>query len=90
MTRWAVYASVRAHRPLHESVVDALEEFCPDDEDICICRDNTDTALLIVTTEVSAEEIATALAVGRELGQEVLTFVDFDAHVEGVEAEPVP
>lgn len=87
MTRWAVFADVRAHQPLPESVVDALEEFRPDDEDLCIWGDERDTALLNVTTEVEADEVATALSVGRELALEVLAFVDFDGHLERVEAE---
>jgi hypothetical protein len=91
MTRWAVYADVRAHEPMDESVaVDALEGFRPDDEDLCIWRDQYVATLLHVTTEVEADEMKTALAVGRELAQEVIAFVDFDAHLEEVEAEPVP
>jgi hypothetical protein len=76
---------------MHESVaVDAFEGFRPDDEDLCIWRDQYDTALLNVRTEVEAEEMETALAVGSELAREVLAFVDFDAHLQDVEAEPVP
>jgi hypothetical protein len=76
---------------MRESVaVDALKDFRPDDEDLCIGRDHYDTTLLNVTTEVEADEVETALAAGRELAQEVLAFVDFDAHLERVEAEPVP
>jgi hypothetical protein len=90
MTRWAVYADVRAHKPLPESVVDALEGFRPDDEELCIWRDERDAALLNVTTEVEADEMETVLAIGSKLALEVLAFVDFDAHLERVEAEPVP
>jgi hypothetical protein len=90
MTLWAVYADVRAHQPLPESVVDALEGFRPDDEELCIWRDEDDAALLNVTTEVEADEMEVALAVGSKLAQELLAFVDLDAHLERVEAEPVP
>jgi glycerol dehydrogenase-like iron-containing ADH family enzyme len=82
MSRWAVFGDVRAHQPLPESVVQALEGFRPDDEELCIWRDEHDESLLNVTTEVEADEMEAALAIGGELAQEVIAFVDFDVHLE--------
>lgn len=90
MTRWAVFAGVRAQQPMAESVaVDAFQGFQPDDEDLCIWRDQSDTTLLNVTTEVDADEMEDALAAGVHLAREILAFIDFDARLEGIEAEPV-
>jgi hypothetical protein len=87
MTRWEVFAVVRMSRPVAESVVDSLDGFRPDDEDVCIWRDSEDPTLLSVTIEVLAEDMSVAVLRGRELAQEAIAFADFDAEVEDVGAE---
>jgi hypothetical protein len=54
---------------------------------MCIWRVSDDPTLLSVTTEVSVEDMSVAVIRGRELAQEAITFADFDAEVEDVEAE---
>ena len=58
----------------------------PDDEDLCIWRDDADPTLVRVSTDRPADDLDAALALGRELAAETVALSPVGAAVEEVVA----
>ncbi len=88
MDTFTLYVVVRAGRALDDAAVAALGGVLrPDDEDLCIWRDDADPTLVRVSTDRPADDLHGALALGRDLAAEMAAALSpVDAAVEEVVA----
>lgn len=87
MDTFTLYAVVRAARALDDAAVSAWGGLLwPDDEDLCIWRDDADPTLVRVSTDRPADDLHAALALGRDLAAETVALSPVDAAVEEVVA----
>jgi hypothetical protein len=58
----------------------------PDGEELCLWRDDADPTLVRVSIDCAADDLDGALALGRDLADEVVTLSPVDAAVDEVVA----
>jgi hypothetical protein len=84
---FTLYVAVRATRALDDAAVEAVgSRLRPDDEGLCIWRDDADPTLLRVSIDSPAEDLDSALGLGRELADETVGQSPSGAAVEEVVA----
>jgi hypothetical protein len=67
---FVAYAKWRAVEPVTEPALEEVSgSFRPDDESVCLWIDERDASVLVVSVDVSAETIETALSTARSYMQ---------------------
>lgn len=88
MVQYSVNVAIQASGPIpgavYETTAGALR---PDDEAMCIWVDEADNTRLLVSTDVPASDVETALELGRALSEETLEVFGMNARVDEVLAE---
>ena len=81
------YVALRADRPLDDAAVAAVaDDLRPEDEELCIWRDEQDGALLRVSVEGVADDLEAALDLGRALAEETAVASRFPTETEEIVA----
>jgi hypothetical protein len=80
----AIQASGRIPEPVYEAAAGALR---PDDDAMCIWIDEADSTRLLVSTDVPADDVETALKSGRALALKTLEVLGIQALMQEVSAE---
>jgi hypothetical protein len=84
---FTLFVALRAEAPLDEAAVDRLALVLrPDHDERCMWRDGTDAALLRVSVDCSADDLAAALDLGHDLAEEAVKLSSFAVAVEEVAA----
>ena len=87
MDTFTLYAVVRAARALDDAAVAAVaDDLRPEDEELCIWRDEQDGALLRVSVEGVADDLEAALDLGRALAEETAVASRFPTETEEIVA----
>ena len=87
MDTFTLYVVVRAERAFGDAAVSGMGGLLrPDDEDLCIWRDDADPTVLRVSIDCPADDLAGALALGHDLAAETVAVSPVDAIAEEVVA----
>ena len=87
VSTFTLYVVVRAAHGFDDAAVAAMgSRLRPDDEGLCIWRDDADPSLVRVSIDCPADDLAGALDLGRALADETAASSPFDAAVEEVVA----
>jgi hypothetical protein len=88
VVQYSVNVVIQASGPIPQATYEATAgALRPDDEAMCIWVDEVDNTRLLVSTDVPAGDVETALKLGRALSVETLTLFGMDARVDEVLAE---
>jgi hypothetical protein len=84
---FTLYVALRAEAPLDDAVVAAVAGVLrPEDEWLCIWRDEDDGALLRVSVDGVADDLEAALDLGRDLAEETAAASPLPTEIEEVVA----
>ncbi len=85
MNTFAIYVALRAESPLDGPSLEIVERgLRPDDEEMCVWRDEQDDFVLRLSTDVRAEDYEAAADAGRVIAAEALRLAPVPARVQEV------